>query len=362
MSQEKRTSRRRFLQYLFAAGIVTYGASKFGKLVSLAEALQDPAYQTSSVPRVDINYTSHPIGIDGKWKDDWNNATLIDVPNLLPSKYATYPYSGKTGYAYSRLMDDDEWLYGNFEYYPPPNESGQRGFKPAYLEIYFDTQDDKNDPAQPDDYYFNLFPGSGYFKGIYYAQGLGHFGDKSGYSGGSPWTNGYPGWELKDSSLAQHAFSVIPTPTFETPHPYYEFKFSKNKLGLKNPFGLGVFVYDGQIVSKKNGGTIYVAAFPANDQGETIPDIWTSPSVWADAYFSEGITTQTIISSLTSKSRETPPITSSTSISKTETSIAKTDFDSLQKLIEVLLGGVSIAGISAYGLYRYFKKNHPDVS
>jgi hypothetical protein len=36
-------------------------------------------------------------------------------------------------------------------------------------------------------------------------------------------------------------------------------------------------------------------------------------------------------------------------------SVAKTDFASLQTLLELLAGG-SIAGISAFGLYRYLRR------
>jgi len=66
---------------LVTVGIATYGAGKFGNLMSLAELLNSP-YQSSEVPKVQLNRAPHPIPIDKKWKDDWNSATF-NIANMF---------------------------------------------------------------------------------------------------------------------------------------------------------------------------------------------------------------------------------------------------------------------------------------
>jgi len=242
-----------------------------------------------------------------------------------------------------------EWIYGNIEYLPPPDDSGKRAFHPIMSEVLIDTTDTKSNGPEKNDYNIELLDNvydpnnPNYYNGMYYTYGAGN-----GY-----W-KAYPGVKAGET-YGVTTFSVISTPTFDTPHPYYEFKIDKNKFGIKNPFGLGFIIVDTHVVSKNNGGISYVAAFPANDFGQNMPNILFSPNLWADAYFSEASTSQTMISSLTSKSSATPPIPSSTTSSTATTSIAGAAFVSLQTLLE-MLGGASVAGISALGLYRYYRR------
>ncbi len=114
-------------------------------------------YQSDQVPQIHLTRASRPIPIDGKWKDDWNNPTLVNLYNYDANQYgSSWEYSGQSGFAYSRLMDDDEWVYGNAEYLPPPDANGKRAFDPGLTQIFIDSLGKKDDVPQEYDFVFGI--------------------------------------------------------------------------------------------------------------------------------------------------------------------------------------------------------------
>jgi hypothetical protein len=321
-------NRREFLKLsgsLFAAAGFDYTLKQSGIGKLLPEGLASNIHLQSTVPSVYVPISSEPLNIpmDGQWHDVWTDSTKINLVNALGG---TYPYSGKSGYAFAGLRCDQDYMYCYVEYLPPPDDSGKRAFNPNELLVFLDTKGEGWEVPHGDDYLFDVKPSdvSEPYHELYYQVGL---GDQA-----KDWSTP-PGTLVTDESFAASAFSVISTPTIPQPHPYYEFLTSRNRLEMSNPFRLCLAVIDNQVISHENGGTQFWASFPANDFAPPDNIFWW-PGGWANVYLQQ----QTSITS-------SQPVPSK-------------PFD-FTELVE--LGGVAALGLGLIGLYsRRRSKNKGD--
>jgi hypothetical protein len=281
----------------------------------------------STVSSIYVPISNEPLGIpmDGVWHDVWTDSTRIDLENELSSAPTSYAYSGKAGYAFAGLKCDQNYIYCYVEYFPPPDDSGERAFNPNELLVLLDTQDEGWGVPHGDDYLFDVKPSevSQPYHELYYQIGLG--GQTKGWS--TP-----PGNRVTDKTFADSAFSIISTPTIPQPHPYYEFLASRNRLEMGNPFGLCLAIIDNHIVSHDNGGKQFWASFPANDFASADNILWW-PGGWATTYLQQQPTSSSVT-----------PINSNTS----SQTVPGKSFDSTE-LAE--LGGAAAIGLGLVGLY-----------
>jgi hypothetical protein len=311
-------NRRDFLKLsrdLFAAAALGYALKQAGIEKLLPEVLASNIDLESKVPSIHVPISNEPLNIpiDGKWHDAWTDSTKIDLVNALGG---TYPYSGKTGYAFAGLSCDQDYIYCYVEYLPPPDDSGKRAFNPNELLVLLDTKDESWEIPHSDDYLFDVKPSevSEPYHELYYQTGL----DDQTKGWSTP-----PGYQVTDKTFANSAFSIIGTPTIPQLHPYYEFLVSRNRLEMGNPFGLCLAVIDNHIVSPDNGGTQFWASFPANDFAPP-DDIFWWPGGWANIHLQQ----QTSISS--------------------PQAVTSKPFDPVE-LTE--LGGAAALGVGLIGLY-----------
>ena len=272
----------------------------------------------SMVPSLYVPISNEPLNIpmDGQWHDAWTDSTRINLVNALGG---SYPYSGKTGYAFAGLQCDQDYMYCYAEYLPPPDDSGERTFNPNELLVLLDTKDEGWGIPHSDDYLFDVKPSevSEPYHELYYQIGVDD--QKVGWS--TP-----PGNQVTDKSFAESAFSIISTPTIPQSHPYYEFLASRNTLEMDNPFRLCLAVIDNHVVSQDNGGTQFWASFPANDFAPPDNILWW-PGGWANVYLQQQIS---ITSSTSSQTVPSKPF----------------DFTELAEL-----GGVAALGLGLIGFH-----------
>jgi hypothetical protein len=272
----------------------------------------------SMVPSLYVPISNEPLNIpmDGQWHDAWTDSTRINLVNALGG---SYPYSGKTGYAFAGLQCDQDYMYCYAEYLPPPDDSGERTFNPNELLVLLDTKDKGWGIPHSDDYLFDVKPSevSEPYHELFYQIGVDD--QKIGWS--TP-----PGNQVTDKSFAESAFSIISTPTIPQSHPYYEFLASRNTLEMDNPFRLCLAVIDNHVVSQDNGGTQFWASFPANDFAPPDNILWW-PGGWANVYLQQQIS---ITSSTSSQTVPSKPF----------------DFTELAEL-----GGVAALGLGLIGFH-----------
>ena len=271
----------------------------------------------SMVPSLYVPISNEPLNIpmDGQWHDAWTDSTRINLVNALGG---SYPYSGKTGYAFAGLQCDQDYMYCYAEYLPPPDDSGERTFNPNELLVLLDTKDKGWGIPHSDDYLFDVKPSevSEPYHELFYQIGVDD--QKIGWS--TP-----PGNQVTDKSFAESAFSIISTPTIPQSHPYYEFLASRNTLEMDNPFRLCLAVIDNHVVSQDNGGTQFWASFPANDFAPPDNILWW-PGGWASVYLQQ----QTSTTSTSSQTVPSKPF----------------DFTELAEL-----GGVAALGLGLIGFH-----------
>jgi hypothetical protein len=279
-------NRREFLKLsggLFAATGLGYALNQAG-IEKLPEVLATSIDLQSTVPSVYVPISKEPLTIpmDGQWHNVWTDSTKVDLVNALAG---TYPYSGKTGYAFAGLRCDQNYIYCYVEYLPPPDDSGKRAFDPNELLILVGTKGEGWRVPHDDDYLFDVRPSdvSEPYHELYYQIGL----DDQTKGWSTPLGN-----LVTDESFADSAFSIIGTPTIPQPHPYYEFLASRNRLEMSNPFRLCLVVIDNHVVSHDNGGTQFWASFPANDFAGS-DDIFWWPGGWAIVYLQQQPSTRT---------------------------------------------------------------------
>lgn len=287
-------NRREFLKQsgsLFAGSYLTYALNRTSMGRLLPEVSASNIHIQSTVPSLYVPISNEPLNIpmDGQWHDAWTDSTRIDLVNALGG---SYPYSGKTGYAFAGLKCDQDYIYCYVEYLPPPDDSGERAFNPNELLVLLDTKDEGWGIPHSDDYLFDVKPSetSEPYHELYYQIGVDD--QKIGWS--TP-----PGTQVTDKSFAESAFSIISTPTIPQPHPYFEFLASRNTLEMDNPFRLCLAVIDNHVVSQDNGGTQFWASFPANDFAPPDNILWW-PGGWASVYLQQQTST-------TSTSSQTVP-------------------------------------------------------
>ncbi len=284
-------NRREFLKVsgnLFAAAGFGYALKQAGIETLLPEVLASNIHLESNVPSINVPISNEPLNIpmDGQWHDTWTDSTKIDLVNTLGG---TYPYSGKTGYAFAGLKCDQDYIYCYVEYLPPPDDSGKRAFNPNELLILLDTKDEGWAIPHSDDYLFDVKPSeiSEPYHELYYQTGLDN--QTKGWS--TP-----PGYHVTVNTFADSAFSIISTPTIPQHHPYYEFLASRNGLEMSNPFRLCLVAIDNHVVSHDNGVTQFWASFPANDFA-TPDNIFWWPGGWANVYLQQQTPTTSVTNS-----------------------------------------------------------------
>jgi hypothetical protein len=332
-----------------AVGLSTRDASAIPQAHNQSHVSQAP-----QIPQINLVCSDKPLNIStdpNTWDQAFADAQKIKL--TIDPWVKDYKYAGSNDYAAVRVMCDPNRIYFLGEYMIP-SDSGPVTYKPIGFTVFIDTMNNKNLVPQKEDYKFEIHPsnavGYGITHGLFYREGTGDI--NKGYYGWGKYTT------ISDVAFGREGDSMMSTSIFQQPHPVMYFDLAKSYINIQNPFGLGLWIFDANVVGKDSTGNswTYTAIYPTfRNSG-----FFYQSASWADVYSSypSPVTTTSQISTTQLTTLITTP---RSSIQETQTIPAQSglgfiDWYSPNFLLTVTAMGIVTVLIAVCIYYRYARK------